>query len=180
MHGNTTHGMKNTRPYNVWISMKTRCFNKNHHWFKCYGGRGITVCDKWLNFTGFWEDMQAGYSDELTLDRIDPNGNYCKENCRWATKLQQSRNARNNVFVEYQGQTKLLQEWAEEKKMPYPMLYARLFKYGWKVEDIFLPKGISLKKPRKRKIHERNTSEWLVFGEKARKASKLDCKGGLC
>ena len=150
MHGNTKHGMKGTRIYSIWTGMKTRCLNKNHTWFKHYGGRGIKVCEKWLNFVGFYEDMRKNYSKDLTLDRIDPSGNYCKENCRWATKLQQSNNARNNIIIEYNGEKKSLKEWSEIKKISYFTLYSRLFGFNWKIEDLFLPKGYTQRLPRKK------------------------------
>ena len=87
----TTHGMTNTRQYKIFIDMKIRCDDKG---FEGYGGRGISYDPKWITFEGFWEDMSEGYADNLTLDRIDPNGNYTKENCRWITKTLQTRNRR--------------------------------------------------------------------------------------
>lgn len=78
-----SHGMHSTRQYQCWADMKTRCLNTNHKWYEAYGGRGITVCEKWLTFEGFWEDMKEGYSDDLTLNRRNNNASYCKENCAW-------------------------------------------------------------------------------------------------
>jgi hypothetical protein len=80
--------------YDVWYCMKRRCFNKSNHNYKNYGGRGITVCQRWLDFHNFLEDMSAGYSKGLSLDRIDCNGNYEPNNCRWATTEIQSYNKR--------------------------------------------------------------------------------------
>lgn len=91
------HGMNRTRPYWVWNNMLNRCNDLQNSRYPLYGGRGITVCDKWSTFAGFWEDMKEGYSDQLTLDRVDSNGNYCKKNCRWVTAKEQSRNRRSNV-----------------------------------------------------------------------------------
>ena len=82
----TTHGMHKTRQYQCWADMKTRCDSKSNEFYDYYGGRGITYCDKWRTFEGFWEDMQDGYSDDLTINRRDNDGNYCKENCVWDTK----------------------------------------------------------------------------------------------
>ena len=80
------HGLHNTRQYQIWTDMKTRCDNTNHKYYDYYGGRGITYCDKWKTFDGFWEDMRDSYKDDLTLNRRDNNGSYCKENCSWDTK----------------------------------------------------------------------------------------------
>ena len=83
---NTTHGMNDTRQYQCWADMKTRCDNTSNKFYSYYGGRGITYCEKWKTFQGFWEDMSEGYSDDLTLNRRDNDGMYCKENCSWDTK----------------------------------------------------------------------------------------------
>ena len=82
----TSHGMNDTRVYQCWADMKTRCDNPKNKFYDYYGGRGITYCDKWKTFEGFWEDMQDGYSEDLTLNRRDNDGMYCKENCQWDTK----------------------------------------------------------------------------------------------
>lgn len=81
-----THGMHATRAYQCWADMKTRCDNSKNKFYKDYGGRGITYCEKWKTFEGFWEDMQETYSDDLTLNRRDNDGPYCKDNCEWDTK----------------------------------------------------------------------------------------------
>lgn len=80
------HNMHSSRAYQCWADMKSRCDNKDHKYYPYYGGRGITYCDKWKTFEGFWEDMSETYSDRLTLNRRDNNGIYCKENCAWDTK----------------------------------------------------------------------------------------------
>lgn len=81
----TTHGMHDTRQYQCWADMKTRCDSKSNKFYSYYGGRGISYCDKWKTFEGFWEDMQDGYSDDLTINRRDNDGNYNKDNCVWDT-----------------------------------------------------------------------------------------------
>lgn len=101
---NLKHGMSHSRPWVIWTDMKRRCKNPDRSSFEFYGGKGISYQDSWEKFEGFWQDMEQGYGDELTLERIDPSGNYCKENCRWATKQEQPRNKKkyknNNTGVE--------------------------------------------------------------------------------
>lgn len=82
----TKHGMYQSRAYQCWADMKTRCDNPENKYYTYYGGRGITYCSKWKTFEGFWEDMADTYSDDLTLNRRDNDGMYCKENCEWDTK----------------------------------------------------------------------------------------------
>lgn len=92
----TSHGMYNTRQYQTWADMKTRCDNVNHKWYPEYGGRGITYIESWSSFENFWEDMRDGYEDHLTIDRIDNDLGYYKENCRWAEPKYQSHNQRKS------------------------------------------------------------------------------------
>lgn len=87
-----THGMHSTRLYQIWADMKVRCRNPENKFYERYGGRGISYQTSWESFEGFMEDMKEGYESNLTLDRINPNGDYCKENCRWATQTEQCRN----------------------------------------------------------------------------------------
>ena len=103
--GRRTHGETKTRLYNTWKNMKSRCYWKGHEFYRIYGGRGITVCDEWKNsFETFrnWA-LEHGYSDKLTIDRIDVNGNYEPSNCRWITQKEQCHNKNTNRVVEYHG-----------------------------------------------------------------------------
>lgn len=93
-----THNLTKTRQYGIWSGLKNRCLNKNNTSYKNYGGRGISVSPDWLtSFEVFWRDMRNGYDDSLEIDRIDNNGNYCKENCRWVTRKQNNQNRRNSL-----------------------------------------------------------------------------------
>lgn len=87
----TTHGLRHTELYKIWRAMKTRCYNPNHRAYRWYGAKGIVVCDSWQTFDGFVVDMGKGYAPGLSIDRINPKGNYCKENCQWLSKSENSR-----------------------------------------------------------------------------------------
>jgi len=136
------HGMFGTRIYNVWHSMKQRCYVKNHISYKNYGGRGIKVCDEWQEFTPFMDWAYAnGYDEnaergECTLDRIDPNGNYCPDNCRWATAKEQSNNKNANVYLEYKGVIDTLSNHARNAGISPILAEDRKIK-GKSVEEIF-------------------------------------------
>ena len=108
-------GERPSRLYVIWRDMKARCGDPGNIGFHLYGGRGISVCPEWLDsFSAFhkWA-TENGYSDELTIDRIDNNGNYSPENCRWATEEEQQNNKRNTVFVTVHGKRKSISEWAK-------------------------------------------------------------------
>lgn len=92
-----THGMSKSRPYIVWSGMIARTSNSNNPHWSDYGGRGITVCDDWKSFDNFWKDMQESYSEDLELDRINVDGNYCVENCRWTSRNVQAHNKRKKA-----------------------------------------------------------------------------------
>ena len=127
------HGMTGTRPYRVWQNMHRRCREKNNKEYKRYGGRGISVCEEWKSFEVFWEDMKEGYEEHLTLDRIDNNKNYTKDNCRWATLEEQGNNKRNNVLLSYKGETKTAAQWSRDLGINANIIYRRV-KRGWSDE----------------------------------------------
>lgn len=130
-----THGKRYTRLYCIYIHMKERCYNQNEKNYNDYGGRGITVCDEWQEFIPFYEwAMNNGYADNLTLDRIDVNGNYEPSNCRWATPKEQANNRRTNRLITYNGETHNIAEWAKIKKIKYGTLQSRITKRKWNIE----------------------------------------------
>lgn len=131
------HGFYKNRLYTTWLSMKERCYNEKDMHFKNYGGRGIKICDEWrFCFDGFKEwAFKNGYKKTLTIDRIDVNGNYCPENCRWSTKKEQSRNRRNNKIIEYNGERHCHTEWEEILGFNRSTIYNRL-KANWSIEKI--------------------------------------------
>lgn len=121
----------------VYTNMKTRCYNPNSKSYNNYGGRGITVCDEWQNdFVVFaqWA-MANGYADGLTIDRIDNNGNYEPNNCRFVSRLEQSNNRRSNLYIEYIGEKDTLSNWAMRLSIPYYYIQYRLYK-GMDMESI--------------------------------------------
>lgn len=138
----TKHGKYYTRLYRIYNNMKNRCCNKKHRDFQYYGGRGVTVCDEWLDdFTTFYDwAMKNGYKDNLTLDRIDVNGDYEPSNCRWTTPKEQANNTRNNVCLTYNGETKTLHQWADTLGLKYACLYSR-YRRKWKIKDILFGKS---------------------------------------
>jgi len=110
----TLHGMTKTREYNSWQSMLSRCNNPKNMQYRNYGGRGITVCDEWKNsFENFLKDM-GERPENTSLDRIDVNGNYSPNNCRWATKAEQARNKRQTIWITFDEKTQCLTDWANE------------------------------------------------------------------
>ena len=124
------HGMSGSRLYHVWAGMKDRCLNEKDVSYKNYGGRGIKLCNEWMDFETFQKWALAnGYSDKLTIDRIDVNGNYCPENCRWATWKEQANNKRNNHFIEFDGRRQTLSQWAKEIGIDCTSLLERLSKH---------------------------------------------------
>lgn len=126
---NKRHGGKGSRLYEIWRQMRYRCDNQNNHAYNDYGGRGIKVCSEWYDFAKFrdWA-YSAGYSDDLSIDRIDVNGNYEPSNCRWATSKIQMNNRRNTAHYEYNGELKTLSEWSRELGIPRTTLINRMKK----------------------------------------------------
>ena len=134
-HENATHGMKRTRLYRIWSGIKDRCCNPLSAKYADYGGRGITVCEEWRdNFEAFrdWA-LSSGYREGLSIDREDNDGDYCPENCRWATMVVQANNKRTNRELSFDGRTQNLKQWADEFGILPSTLRERLSR-GWSVE----------------------------------------------
>lgn len=131
-----THGMSNTRIYRIWKGMLNRCRNQNIPQYRNWGGRGITVCDEWLEFTPFYEwSMSNGYTDNLTLDRKDNDGNYCPDNCRWTTRREQSLNRSSNSLITHGGVTKHISEWDKEIGSKKSGRVRARLNAGWSIAD---------------------------------------------
>ena len=143
---NVTHGDSDTRLYSIYLGMKNRCYNKNEPAYNRYGGRGIKVCDEWREKgTGFvsfkqWA-LKNGYSDKLTIDRIDVNGNYEPSNCRWADIYTQANNKRSNRYFIYNGVKKSMAEWSKDLGISYSVIQYGLSKHK-PLKEVF---GIDIK-----------------------------------
>ncbi len=130
----TTHGYSGDETYKSWLDMKQRCTNSNCPGYKDYGGRGITVCEEWSEFTNFFRDMGKRPLG-CTIERENNHGNYCLDNCKWATSKEQARNRRNNLYMTHKGETQLLIKWSEETRIPYKVLWKRIYIYNWSTEE---------------------------------------------
>ena len=181
----TKHGMYKTRVYAIWANMKKRCYNIRLKTYKDYGARGITVCDEWRNgFESFlkWAES-SGYSDNLTIDRIDVNGNYTPENCRWVTKYEQCLNKRNTFVVTFNGETKSLAFFCKQLGLNYSFIHKRINKYKWTVEKALttptLNKLDNLSKNGKyivQKVLCENSGTVYASAQEAGKELGLNCK----
>lgn len=132
-----THGQTKTATYQAWRGMRDRCENPSNSSYKNYGGRGIKVCQRWLeSFENFFADMGARPTAKHSLDRFpDQDGDYEPKNCRWATWTEQQRNKRNNSLLTYNGKTQCISAWAEEKGISPAVLYARICRYKWSPDE---------------------------------------------
>lgn len=143
----TANGMSKTRIYQIYRHLKNRCYSQKDINYKNYGGRGIKVCQEWKdNFMNFYNwAINNGYQENLTIDRIDVNGNYEPNNCRWVNMRTQQNNRTNNRILEYKGQKKTITEWANYCGLSYRNLHYRL-NNGYTIEQ-------AIEKP-KRKLHK--------------------------
>lgn len=150
------HGMSKTRIFKIWVGIRKRCTNKNCKAYSYYGGRGISVCERWNDFNNFYQDMKDDYKDDLTLDRIDSNGNYEPSNCRWVSVKHQNSNRRTNVFIEFNGETKTLAQWQKKTGVGYKTISNRI-KAGWDIKDALF------KSPMNKRMTLDSISEYLCF-----------------
>ena len=136
INNNVTHGMTKTRIYKRWTGIKNRCQNPHSKDYKNYGGRGISVCDEWQEFIPFYDwAVSNGYRDDLTIDRIDVNGNYEPSNCRWVTTKEQNGNKSDTHHISYKGETLTIPLWCEKFGLNYQTMVSRLHR-GWSMERI--------------------------------------------
>lgn len=147
--GVRTHGLSGTKLYRVYFAMHSRCESPEKPEYKRYGGRGITVCDEWSGENGFehfaeWS-INNGYGIKKEIDREDNDKGYSPNNCRWVTRQTNMNNTSTNRFVEINGKTQTVAEWAREYGIPYSLFYTRLIKLGWSIEETIntekLPRG---------------------------------------
>lgn len=135
----TKHGMARTKLYRKWVLIRSRCNNPNDQAYKDYGGRGIKVCHRWNQFENFRDDMYESYKKHIslnsstTIERINNDLGYSKENCRWATMTEQAQNKRGVVYLTYKGETLNISQWAKKLNTYHSLLCSRL-RMGWSVE----------------------------------------------
>lgn len=129
-----THGRSQSALYHRWERMKSRVLNISNENFPRYGARGISICERWMRFENFAEDMGDSFSPELSLERMDNEKGYSPENCVWATMTTQNRNKRNNRILEYEGEQAPLAVWAERVGIKYNTLFSRI-NNGWSVAE---------------------------------------------
>ena len=154
------HNTKN-RLYRIWADMKRRCKNSDRPNYKNYGGKGIRVCQEWENsFDSFREwALNNGYSDDLSIDRIDNDGNYEPSNCRWATAKEQANNKRNNLHIKYKGETRTLAQWCEVFGLERNVVAMRIYRDNIPFEEA-IKKGNRVKRLLTYKGKTQSISEW--------------------
>lgn len=137
---------RNTPEWDSWRMMKTRCNNPKDQAYKRYGGRGITVCERWDTFDKFLEDMGPRPTLEHSLDRKDNSKGYCKDNCRWSTKREQSNNRSDNHLITVNGLTLTITEWSRRIEVPKQTILSRI-RMGWSHEDA-ITRPVAIHRPK--------------------------------
>lgn len=185
-HGHTAGGNKWSLTYTSYCSMKQRCYYAASNRYYLYGGRGITVCDRWLDpengFLNFLADMGSRPSQKHSIDRIDVNGNYCPENCRWATLGEQAINKSSNLRITYNGKTQCLAEWSREVGISRDTISGRL-NNGWSEEEaLTTPIGVARENGRSRKDTARNrkNNTYISYNGKTQCLSAWQEETGIC
>ena len=131
---NKSHGLRNTKLYNIWNSMLGRCNRPSQDSYRIYGAKGIKVCKEWHNFVNFYADMGNSYKDGLSLDRIDNSKGYYKENCRWVTVKEQARNTSRTRWITIDGVTKNLSAWIEDSGLKSSTVRQRYYVLKWDIK----------------------------------------------
>lgn len=134
-----THGLSRSKIYKVWHAMMQRCLNKNCASFKNYGSRGISISEPWKSFETFYKEFGCFASDGLQIERVDNNGPYSKENCRWTTHLEQQKNKRQTIWITLNGETKCCKDWSKIYAVPKNTALYRIA-HGWSPEETFILK----------------------------------------
>lgn len=136
--GHLVHGLSKTPLYKVWCEMKQRCANPKCQSYKWYGNKGIKLCSEWLEFVSFYEWALAhGYKSNLTIERINVNGDYCPENCKWITNIEQQSNRSTTHYITHNGESHTLTEWSNIQGLPRTTLSNRI-RMGWSIERALL------------------------------------------
>ncbi len=136
-----THGKSSTRLYKVWSSMKHRCGNSDNPYFHNYGGKGVSVCQEWMDYEVFYQwAIKSGYKKGLTIERADNSKNYCPDNCSWIPKGDQSNNTSRCKVIEFNGMSMNMKQWSDYLGIPYHIIQSRV-RYGWSsIDAITQPK----------------------------------------
>jgi hypothetical protein len=156
------HNESKTRLFHIWVGMHDRCYTPSSTSYPDYGGRGISICEDWkTDFIAFkkWAELN-GYNDELTIERIDVNGNYEPSNCRWVSRKTQCNNKRNNHYITYKGRTQTLAQWCEELNLNYGTVKSRINRNHWTVEKAFETKDNARLKLITYKGKTQHLAEW--------------------
>lgn len=140
------HGASHERLFSVWAAIRRRCYSPNDEFYSIYGGRGIIMCDEWKNNYVSFRDwaLSNGWEEGLSIDRIDNEGPYCPENCRWATAKEQANNRRSNRHFSAFGETMNIKQWSERFCVPYNKLRYRLVYKGMSVPDALKELGLEV------------------------------------
>lgn len=175
----TLHGLSRKPEYAIWCGMKTRCYNKNFRFYSYYGGRGIAVCDRWLeSFSNFYKDM-GSRPPGTSIDRKDNNLGYSPENCVWATKKEQGANRRGRHLITAMGETKAMGEWANLSGLSVETIWWRI-NSGWDATEAVTFKvgeaGYGLQ--RKARLHAAAAREVVVYPENAAEAARTGRQPG--